>query len=319
MAISGKSRAAPRSAAQPVLTAGFTAPPARFKPPVVKAAAIDRSPWAGFSGTFYFGEVAAGTGSFIRYASELGMECLWFSEKDEDLHAAAQAEAGPTAECYGDLLLLDPLQLPEVPADGLFLLIGGPECQPFSGAGKGQNLYDLRARTLLWIVWCLAVRQFDGAFVENVANLLYIKDGRVMGTILALLEGLGYQAVPAVDSPISHGIPHDRKRVFISILRSDHADKWGLHKATVPRPTHVFTPIEDMLLPSDHVLVVAEFAAFDQILRESGMDSALVPENLEAHEMTRDPVLAWKCGKGGFGCRGFTNAVPAIKVFGEGP
>ena len=76
MAISGKSRAAPRSAAQPVLTAGFTAPPARFKPPVVKAAAIDRSPWAGFSGTFYFGEVAAGTGSFIRSASELGMECL---------------------------------------------------------------------------------------------------------------------------------------------------------------------------------------------------------------------------------------------------
>jgi hypothetical protein len=60
---------------------------------------IDRCPWAGFSGTFYFGEVAADTGSFIRYASELGMKCLWFSEKDEDLHAAAQAEAGPTAGC----------------------------------------------------------------------------------------------------------------------------------------------------------------------------------------------------------------------------
>jgi site-specific DNA-cytosine methylase len=141
--------------------------------------------------------------------------------------------------CRGDLLLLDPLQLPpEVPADGLFLLIGGPECQPFSRAGKGQNLYDLQARTLLWIVWCLAVRQFDGAFVENVANLLYVKGGRVVGITLALLEGLGYQAVPAVDSPISHGIPRDRKRVFISILRSDHADKWGLHVATAPRPPH---------------------------------------------------------------------------------
>jgi site-specific DNA-cytosine methylase len=285
----------------------------------VEAAAIDRSPWAGFSGTFYFGEVAAGTGSFIRYASELGMECLWFSEKDEDLHAAAQAEAGPTAECYGDLLLLDPLQLPEVPADGLFLLIGGPECQPFSRAGKGQNLYDLRARTLLWIVWCLAVRQFDGAFVENVENLLYIKGGRVMGTILALLEGLGYQAVPAPDSPISHGIPHARDRVFISILRSDHADKWGLHAAKAPRPQHVFTPIEDMLLPADHELVVAEFAAFDRILRESGLSSALVSDPRDAQRSVRDPVLAWKCGDGSFGCRGFTNAVPAIKVFGEGP
>jgi hypothetical protein len=140
-----------------------------------------------------------------------------------------------------------------------------------------------------------------------------------MSTILALLEGLGYQAVPAVDSPINHGIPHDRKRDFISILRSDHADKWGLHAATAPRPPHVFTPIEDMLLPADHVLVVAEFAAFDQILRESGMSSALVPANVDARRIARNPVLAWKCGDGGFGCRGFTNAVPAIKVYGEGP
>ena len=79
------------------------------------AATPDRSPWDGFEGTFSFGEVAAGSGSFIRYCSELGMECLWFAEKDTDLHASAQAEAGPEAVCFGDLLLVHPNQLPAVP------------------------------------------------------------------------------------------------------------------------------------------------------------------------------------------------------------
>jgi site-specific DNA-cytosine methylase len=82
---------------------------------------------------------------------------------------------GSAAGCYGDLLLIHPLHLPAIPADGLFLLIGGPECQPFSRAGKGKNWYDPRARALLWIVWCLAVRQFEGAFVENIDHLLYIE------------------------------------------------------------------------------------------------------------------------------------------------
>jgi hypothetical protein len=43
-----------------------------------------------------FGEIAAGTGSFIRYAKALGMECRWLSEVDTGLHAAASNEAGPT-------------------------------------------------------------------------------------------------------------------------------------------------------------------------------------------------------------------------------
>jgi hypothetical protein len=85
-----------------------------------------------------------------------------------------------------------------------------------------------------------------------------------------------------VDSPISHGIPHDRKRVFISILRSDHADKWGLHKATVPRPTHVFTPIEDMLLPSDHVLVPARQIYGGLLIRIGGTAGVL---HLNVHKI----------------------------------
>jgi DNA (cytosine-5)-methyltransferase 1 len=178
------------------------APPPRFKPPSTSIAdrSIDRSPRDGHAGTISFGEIAAGTGSFIRYAKALGMECRWFAEVDTDLHAAASVEAGPQAQVFGDLLQLHPKDLPAVDLQNeFFLLVGGPECQPFSRAGARQGLYDRRARTLLWIVWCLAVRQFQGAFVENVAHLLYIAGGKVYGTLVAVLEGIGYTAVTSVD------------------------------------------------------------------------------------------------------------------------
>jgi site-specific DNA-cytosine methylase len=164
----------------------------------------------------------------------------------------------------------------------------------------------------------LAVRRFEAAFVENVENLLYIKNCEVMGTLVAVLEGLGYRAVAAKDSPTRHGIPHLRNRAFISILREDKAAKWGVHPADAPAPPHVFTPIEDMLLPADHPEVVAEFEEFEKVLEASGMESALVPPP-DVFTDRRAPLVAWKCGRGSFGCLGYSRAVPAIKVSGEGP
>jgi hypothetical protein len=83
------------------------APPRRFKPPTTSTAdrSADRSPRDGYAGTITFGEITAGTGSFIRYAKALGMQCRWFSEMDSDLHAAAAKEAGAEAQVFGDLLL----------------------------------------------------------------------------------------------------------------------------------------------------------------------------------------------------------------------
>ena len=135
----------------------------------------------------------------------------------------------------------------------------------------------MRARTLLWIIWCLSVRQFPSAFVENVAALLYVKNGRVWGSLVAVIEGIGYTASAAEDDPINHGIPHHRKRVFITILRKDLEAEWGTMEPKWDVPEHSFTPIEDMLLPAEDPAVVAEFAAFDQVLLESGMEARFEP------------------------------------------
>jgi hypothetical protein len=81
-------------------------------------------------------------------------------------------------------------------------------------------------------------------------------------------------------------------------------------------------PIEELLLPPDHPAVVAEIAAFAQVLIDAGPDNN--PRFVERNEKLeldwpRKPRVAWKCGSGSFGCQGFTHAIPAVKVFGEGP
>ena len=76
------------------------------------------------------GEFAAGSGSFVRYAQALGATFEWVAAAVPELEAMAAAEAGPQAARHGDVLLTHPRDVKEV-----FMLLGGPGCQPFSQQG----------------------------------------------------------------------------------------------------------------------------------------------------------------------------------------
>ena len=97
-----------------------------------------------------------------------------------------------------------------------------------------------------------------------------------------------------------------------------------------------FVPIEDLLLPVDHPDVVAEIKAFDFLLswsrrkvkepwnsyaHEAANPRFVKPDEEQARRWPRKPMVAWQCGstKGSFGCTGYTVAVPAVKVAGDGP
>ena len=79
------------------------------------------------------------------------------------------------------------------------MLVGGPECQPFSSAGRKRGLQDPRARTFFWVLWCLAIRQFPSAFIENVAPLLTLEDGAVWALLKSIAVGIGYQVQTQMD------------------------------------------------------------------------------------------------------------------------
>ena len=163
------------------------APPHRFQPPVTSVSMPDRNPRDGLRGTITFGDPAAGSGSFVRYAKALGMECSFLAEQDMVLGQMAASEAGEGVQLFGSVFDTHPSQLPHVN-----VLIAGPECQPFSTIGMKKGTKDRRARTFFWIIWCLALRQFESAFIENVTALIDMDGGREWSLLKSLLEAVGY-------------------------------------------------------------------------------------------------------------------------------
>jgi site-specific DNA-cytosine methylase len=122
-----------------------------------------------------FGDVASGSGAFIAAAKQVGMECAWFIEPDDATAAIAARVAEPQATRHRSMLDISPCDLPWVQA-----LLPGPECTPFSKAGKQRSFQDKRPKTLFWAIWFISERQPDlFSFIENAIALKSVKCGGV--------------------------------------------------------------------------------------------------------------------------------------------
>ena len=93
-------------------------------------------------------------------------------------------------------------------------VIGGPPCQGFSTAGKG-NPDD--PRNFLWMEYFRIVESVQPRVVviENVAGMAHKKNGDHISGIFATLEELGYQYVSGVLNAADFGVPQNRKRLII--------------------------------------------------------------------------------------------------------
>ena len=298
-----------------VAMASATAPPAPPTPPTTGVQQPDRKPHDGYTGEFTFGEPTAGAGAFIRFGQHLGGKCLWFAEQDTEAAALAQQEA-PTATAYSDLLAVNPLHVPEV-----FCVLGGPECQPFSAAGKQNGFRDKRSNTLLWFFWCLAERQFPTALIENSMQLLRSNGGDDWRLCLALAEASGYHLSVQRDDAHKWGYAEVRQRVFISLIRMDLFKLWGSVPDLVHPEMQRRQQIEDTMLPPQHPLVRAEVAAFSAVMADLKMQSRWVEHTAEQRRrrIPGHPLCVWKAGDGKWGKRAFAHATPAHKVFGDLP
>lgn len=119
----------------------------------------------------------------------------------------------------------------------VFLLCGGPPCQPFSTAGKRLGINDPRGS--LFMDYVRMVNEIRPRFFvfENVKGLTSIavdKDGEpgeVLNIILAEFQKIGYKTVHAVLDAVHYGVPQFRERLIILGSR-DHEDIY------LPAPTH---------------------------------------------------------------------------------
>jgi DNA (cytosine-5)-methyltransferase 1 len=101
------------------------------------------------------------------------------------------------------------------------VVYGGPPCQGFSQIGP-RNISDPRnALYKEFVRICRTVRA--RAFVmENVPNMLAMKNGHFKTKILSAFASAGYRRTAIVPVLASEfGVPQDRRRVFIFGLRDD--------------------------------------------------------------------------------------------------
>jgi DNA (cytosine-5)-methyltransferase 1 len=160
------------------------------------------------------GSVFTGMGGFDLGLERAGMRVVWQCEQDE-FRRRVLAKHWPGVPCFGDVR---ELRLAE-PVD---LLCGGFPCEDVSHTGLRAGIGGVKSG--LWSELARLVRDLRPRYllVENVAGLL---SGGGMGTVLADLAAVGYDAewdcVPAA----AVGSPHLRARIWILAYPAVHGDR----------------------------------------------------------------------------------------------
>ena len=95
------------------------------------------------------------------------------------------------------------------------LLCAGFCCQPFSSAGNKKGFSDERGGIIFKIIELCKYHRPNYVFLENVYNLITIKNGECIDRIVKLFEDLGYYVNYKKFNSKDFGLPQDRQRVYI--------------------------------------------------------------------------------------------------------
>ena len=162
--------------------------PYQFTPVRTAAVTPDRHPWDGYTGTMEFTEISAGIGMFAAAFEAAGMKCVHLVEPNVRALALAVRNCSIESAAPSGLSDVDPGDL-----QWSHGLVGGPECQPYSSAGKQRAWEDPRSYTLLRALHTMAVMKPWWVWLENVAAIETVKEGAVWGVVQEISELAGYE------------------------------------------------------------------------------------------------------------------------------
>jgi DNA (cytosine-5)-methyltransferase 1 len=174
------------------------------------------------------GSLFSGIGGFDAGLERAGMRIVWQCESD-DFCRRVLAKHWPDVPCYEDVCELRGTGRQAVaPVD---VLCGGFPCQDLSYAGAGAGLAG--ARSGLWSEYARIVGELRPSYVvvENVAALL----ARGLGTVLADLAALGYDAEWDCIPASAVGAPHRRDRIWLVAYPNGQGEHDGPIDAEVGR------------------------------------------------------------------------------------
>lgn len=118
-------------------------------------------------------------------------------------------------------------------------VVGGPPCQGFSTAGKGD---PDDPRNKLWLEYFRVVQEARPAFIvlENVPGLLHVKNRRHFDGMLDAFRNVGYTMDYGVLNAADFGVPQNRRRLFVTGGR-------GFHIPLPSPPTRAVVTVRDAL------------------------------------------------------------------------
>ena len=166
---------------------------------------------------FTFIDLFAGIGGFRIAMQNLGGECIFSSEWDEQAQRTYYANYGEVP--FGDITKESTKSfIPE----GFDVLCAGFPCQAFSLAGKRLGFAETRGTLFFDVAEILRRRQPKAIFLENVKGLAIHDGGKTLKVILNTLDEVGYIVPdPKIVNAMYFGVPQHRERIYIVGFRKD--------------------------------------------------------------------------------------------------
>lgn len=156
-----------------------------------------------------FMDFCAGIGGGRLGLTNSDLECVAFSEIDNNAENTYITLFGNKEKNYGDLTELDIKSLPDFD-----LLICGFPCQTFSIVGKRAGFEDQRGTIIYSLVEIMNQKNIPYFILENVKGLTNHDKGKTLSTIKELLENAGYDLYYKVLNSIDYGVPQMRERIY---------------------------------------------------------------------------------------------------------
>ncbi len=229
-----------------------------------------------------FIDLFAGLGGFHSALSELGHNCVFASEIDEDLRTLYKTNFG--LDCAGDITKIDISTIPQHD-----MICAGFPCQPFSKAGNQNGLKDIANGNLFDKIMEIAdFHNPEYIFLENVPNLKGHDEGKTWKYIYDKLS-VNYDVKEDVLSPHKFGIPQHRSRIYIVCRLKSKGGLWNFEfpqgdfkgtlsiKSILEKNPTEYTSLKEET--KNHIAVWQEFL-----------------DNLKSEEVPRFPIWAMEFG-----------------------
>jgi DNA (cytosine-5)-methyltransferase 1 len=218
------------------------------KPTKINGRLFDDSPNVPFPSTnkpqFTFIDLFAGIGGFRIAMQNLGGQCVFSSEWDEQAQKTYYLNFGEIP--FGDITKESVKA--HIP-DEFDMLCAGFPCQAFSLAGKRMGFEETRGTLFFDVAEIIRRKQPRAFFLENVKGLLIHDKGRTIQTMLNVLrEDLGYFVPdPQIVNAMNFGVPQHRERVYIVGFRKD----LNVTEFKYPMPTDSSKTFADIMEKSE--------------------------------------------------------------------